>query len=113
MSASISPRARSMRTRTWPPSAPRFNSRTYPITRLPDYEKLAGYFNIDNGSGRLRGIYAENNFAAAPILKDWLSPFKSFDATTVVTQKHRRHGSCLHAGGGPAGLPVHPGSAGL
>jgi hypothetical protein len=63
---------------------PSFNSRTYPIRKLPGYGDLAGYFNIDNGGGKLRGIYAEGNFAAVPILKDWLSPFGGFDATTVV-----------------------------
>jgi hypothetical protein len=63
---------------------PSFNSRTYPIRKLPGYGDLAGYFNIDNGSGKLRGLYAEGNFAAVPILKDWLSPFAGFDATTVV-----------------------------
>ncbi|MBU3078313.1 M20/M25/M40 family metallo-hydrolase [Sphingomonas quercus] len=81
---------------------PSFNSRTYPIRKLPDYEKLAGYFNIDNGSGRLRGIHAENNFAAVPVLKDWLSPFKSFDASTVVTQ---RTGGTDHVYMQSVGLP--------
>ena len=81
---------------------PSFNSRTYPITKLPDYGKLAGYFNIDNGSGRLRGIYAENNFAAAPILKDWLSPFKGLEATAVVTQ---RTGGTDHVYMQSVGLP--------
>ncbi|PZU11986.1 MAG: peptidase M28 [Sphingomonas sp.] len=66
---------------------PSFNSRTYPITKLPGYGDLAGYFNIDNGGGRLRGLYAEGNFAAVPMLKEWLSPLAGLDATTVVAAK--------------------------
>jgi hypothetical protein len=66
---------------------PWYNSKTFPITKLPGYGDLAGYFNIDNGSGKLRGIYAEGNFAAVPMLKDWLSPFAGFGATAVVASR--------------------------
>ncbi|MBS0332851.1 MAG: M28 family peptidase, partial [Proteobacteria bacterium] len=45
-----------------------------------------GYFNLDNGSGKIRGIYAEGNFAAAPVLKEWLAPFASLGANTVVAE---------------------------
>jgi Zn-dependent M28 family amino/carboxypeptidase len=58
----------------------------YPITPLPGFNDLQGYFNLDNGSGKIRGVYAEGNFAAAPILKDWLAPFASLGATTVVAE---------------------------
>ncbi|HET8749881.1 MAG TPA: M20/M25/M40 family metallo-hydrolase [Sphingomicrobium sp.] len=56
----------------------------YPITLLPGYGDLKAYFNMDNGSGKLRGIYAEGNAAAEPMLRDWLSPFESMGAGTVV-----------------------------
>ena len=58
----------------------------YPITPLPGFNDLQGYFNLDNGSGKIRGVYAEGNFAAAPILKEWLAPFASLGATTVVAE---------------------------
>ncbi len=58
----------------------------FPITPLPGFNDLQAYFNLDNGSGKIRGIYAEGNFAAAPILKDWLAPFASLGATTVVAE---------------------------
>jgi len=58
----------------------------YPITPRPGYGDLKAYFNIDNGSGKLRGIYAEGNVAAVPMLKEWLSPFASMGAGTVVSQ---------------------------
>jgi carboxypeptidase Q len=59
---------------------------TWPVTPLPGYKELAAYFNIDNGSGKLRGIYAEGNFGVVPIFKEWLAPFASMDADTVVAQ---------------------------
>ncbi|GAA0739056.1 M20/M25/M40 family metallo-hydrolase [Sphingomonas japonica] len=59
----------------------------FPITRKPGYDDLAAYFNIDNGGGKLRGIYAEQNVAAMPILQQWLSPFAAMGATDVVISK--------------------------
>ena len=56
----------------------------YPIEKKPDYNLLAAYFNMDNGGGKFRGIHAEGNFAAVPILQEWLSPFASMGASTVV-----------------------------
>ena len=50
-----------------------FKLRQYPIEKKADYNLLAAYFNMDNGSGKFRGIHAEGNFAAVPILKEWLS----------------------------------------
>ncbi len=58
----------------------------FPITPKPGYADLKAYFNIDNGSGKLRGLYAEGNVAAVPLLKEWLSPFDSMGAGTVVSQ---------------------------
>jgi hypothetical protein len=57
---------------------------SYPVTPLPGYGDLKAYFNIDNGSGKLRGIYAEGNEAAEPLLREWLSPFESMGAGSVV-----------------------------
>ncbi|MDE0878695.1 MAG: M20/M25/M40 family metallo-hydrolase [Sphingomonas bacterium] len=56
----------------------------WPITPLAGFNDLAAYFNIDNGSGKLRGLYAEGNPAVVPIFRDWLSPFASMGASTVV-----------------------------
>lgn len=57
---------------------------TYPITPLPGYKDMVAYFNLDNGSGKIRGIYAEGNFAAVPVLRNWLAPFDSLGASRVV-----------------------------
>jgi carboxypeptidase Q len=56
----------------------------YPIVPQPGYNDLKAYFNMDNGSGKFRGIYAEGNAAAVPLLKEWLSPFGGMDAGRVV-----------------------------
>jgi hypothetical protein len=56
----------------------------FPITKKAGYDELVAYFNIDNGSGKLRGIYAENNLGAASILREWLAPFSSLGAGQVV-----------------------------
>jgi carboxypeptidase Q len=63
-----------------------FAPETYPVEVLPGYSDLVGYFNVDNGSGKFRGIYAEGNFAATPILKEWLAPFASLGAAAVVAE---------------------------
>lgn len=57
---------------------------SYPVTLQPGYSELKAYFNLDNGSGKIRGIYDEGNAAAAPLLKEWLSPFDGMGATSVV-----------------------------
>jgi len=57
---------------------------SFPITPLPGYGDLKAYFNMDNGSGKLRGIYAEGNAAAEPLLKEWLAPFASMGAGSVI-----------------------------
>lgn len=65
---------------------PSFFWSTYPITPLAEFNDMAGYFNLDNGSGKIRGIYAEGNFAAIPSLRSWLSPFDSLGASRVVAE---------------------------
>jgi hypothetical protein len=59
----------------------------FPLVKKPGYGDLKAYFNMDNGSGKFRGIYAEGNAAAVPLLKEWLAPFNSMGASTVVAGK--------------------------
>jgi hypothetical protein len=56
----------------------------FPITPRPGHKDLVAYFNIDNGSGRVHGLYAEGNVAAVPLLREWLQPFASMGAGAVV-----------------------------
>jgi len=64
--------------------------RLWPITPLPDYQKVSVYFNLDNGSGKILGIFTEDDVAAAPIFEAWLKPFHDLGATKVL---HRTGGS--------------------
>jgi carboxypeptidase Q len=61
-------------------------SNRWPITVRPGHSQLAAYFNIDNGSGKLRGLYAEGNPALVPVFREWLAPFAAFGANNVVLQ---------------------------
>jgi len=56
----------------------------FPIKPQAGYKDLVAYFNIDNGSGKVRGIHAEGNVAAVPLLHEWLQPFASMGANAVV-----------------------------
>lgn len=56
----------------------------FPITLLPGHKDLVAYFNIDNGSGRVHGLFAEGNVAAVPLLREWLQPFAGLDAAQVA-----------------------------
>jgi carboxypeptidase Q len=51
----------------------------------PEQEKISGYFNVDNGTGAIRGIYTQGNTEIVPIFKQWLQPFADLGATSVTT----------------------------
>jgi len=57
----------------------------WPVKPLPGSEQLKAYFNLDNGSGKVRGIYTEGNLAVVPIFREWLAPFASMGVSKVVT----------------------------
>ena len=50
----------------------------------PDHSKVSAYFNVDNGSGKIRGVYTERNKEAAAIFQQWLGPFNDLGAKTVT-----------------------------
>ncbi len=75
-----------------------------PITMQPGYNQLKAYFNMDNGAGKFRGIYAESNIGAAGLLGEWLAPFKGLGAGRVVTAKA---GGADHVFVEPIGLPAY------
>jgi carboxypeptidase Q len=49
----------------------------------PDYEKFSAYFNLDNGTGKVRGVYLQGNEAVRPLFRQWLSPFREMGASTL------------------------------
>jgi Zn-dependent M28 family amino/carboxypeptidase len=73
-----------------------------PITLKPDHAKLAAYFNLDNGTGKVRGIYLQENAALKPIFEAWLEAVKDLGATRVTM---RNTGGTDHIPFDSAGLP--------
>ena len=50
----------------------------------PGHEKLSAYFNLDNGGGKIRGVYLQQNDMARPIFQAWLEPFDDLGVSTVT-----------------------------
>ncbi len=57
---------------------------TGPIQVKPEQKQISAYFNVDNGSGRIRGIYLQQNAAVGPIFKQWMEPLKDVGVTTIA-----------------------------
>jgi carboxypeptidase Q len=68
----------------------------------PEHAKLSGYFNLDNGSGRIRGVYLQGNDAMRPLFESWLAPFRDEGATTITI---RDTGGTDHLSFDAVGLP--------
>jgi hypothetical protein len=58
------------------PQPTKENPKPAPI-KGEDYDKLSAYFNMDNGGGKIRGIYLMENAEAKPIFDEWFKPFHS------------------------------------
>ena len=67
-----------------------------------EHEKVAGYWNVDNGTGKIRGIYLQGNEMCRPIFEKWLEPFKDMGATTIT---NRNTGGTDHQSFDRVGLP--------
>jgi hypothetical protein len=60
-----------------PPGTPNSQPAAPPkLTTLPEYDKFDCYFNLDNGTGKIRGVYMQGNEAVRPIFRQWLSAFR-------------------------------------
>jgi hypothetical protein len=66
------------------------------------HETFAGYFNMDNGGGAIRGIYLQGNEAVAPIFEAWMKPFENLGMTTLTI---RNTGGTDHGSFDAIGLP--------
>jgi hypothetical protein len=55
-----------------------------PLTLKPDHAKFSAYFNLDNGTGKIRGVYLQGNEAVRPIFRAWLAPFREMGASTLT-----------------------------
>lgn len=67
-----------------------------------EHAKLDGYFNVDNGSGRIRGIYLQGNDMCRPIFEQWFSAFRDMDADAITI---RDTGGTDHLSFDAVGLP--------
>ncbi len=68
----------------------------------PEHEKISAYYNLDNGAGKIRGIYLQGNDMLRPVFEAWLAPFKDLGANTVTI---RTTGSTDHASFDAVGIP--------
>ena len=75
---------------------------TGPLTLKPEQKLISGYFNVDNGSGKIRGIYTQGNIAIAPIFAQWIAPLKDLGVTTVT---NRNTGGTDHLSFDAVGVP--------
>lgn len=64
--------------------------------------KVAGYFNYDNGTGKIRGVYLQGNDMMRPIFEAWLAPFKDLGASTITI---RNTGGTDHLSFDAVGIP--------
>ncbi|MEO8359451.1 MAG: M28 family peptidase [Vicinamibacteria bacterium] len=73
-----------------------------PITLKADQAKVSAYFNLDNGTGKVRGVYLQQNAAAAPIFESWMKPFADLGVTTLTM---RNTGGTDHLSFDAVGIP--------
>lgn len=52
----------------------------------PEQGKISAYYNLDNGTGKIRGVYLQGNSEVSPVFRTWLNPFKDLGATTLTLQ---------------------------
>jgi carboxypeptidase Q len=73
-----------------------------PLEIKPDHKLVSAYFNVDNGSGKIRGVYTQGNAAAAPIFAQWIAPLKDLGVTTITM---RNTGGTDHLSFDAVGIP--------
>ncbi|WP_239462010.1 M20/M25/M40 family metallo-hydrolase [Occallatibacter savannae] len=75
---------------------------TGPLEVKPEQKLISAYFNVDNGSGKIRGIYTQGNAAIAPIFAQWIAPLKDLGVTTLT---ERNTGGTDHLSFDAVGIP--------
>jgi hypothetical protein len=82
---------------------PAFATRTRgPLTTTKEWETLDAYYNLDNGTGKVRGVYTQGNYGIAPIFAQWIAPLKDLGVTTIT---NRNTGGTDHLAFDAVGLP--------
>jgi Peptidase family M28 len=73
-----------------------------PLEVKPEQKLISAYFNVDNGSGKIRGVYLQGNAAVAPIFAQWIAPLKDLGVTTLTM---RNTGGTDHLSFDAVGIP--------
>jgi carboxypeptidase Q len=73
-----------------------------PLELKPDQQKVSGYFNLDNGSGKIRGVYLQENGAVASIFAQWIAPLNDLGVTAITL---RNTGGTDHLSFDAVGIP--------
>lgn len=85
-----------------PPGTPAFLAHKGALTTTKEWETLDAYYNLDNGTGKVRGIYTQGNFAIAPIFSQWIAPLRDLGVSTIT---NRDTGGTDHLAFDAVGLP--------
>jgi hypothetical protein len=73
-----------------------------PLVLKPEQKLISAYFNFDNGPGKIRGVYLQENAQARPIFEKWMEPFRDLGMTTLTM---RNTGSTDHVSFDAVGIP--------
>ena len=85
-----------------PPGLPEFLRHKGALTTTKEWETLDAYYNLDNGTGKIRGVYTQGNFAIAPIFAQWIAPLSDLGVSTI---SNRDTGGTDHLSFDAVGLP--------
>ena len=73
-----------------------------PLTLKPEQKLISAYFNVDNGTGKIRGVYTQGNAAVDHIFEQWMAPLKDLGVTTI---SNRDTGGTDHLSFDAVGIP--------
>jgi carboxypeptidase Q len=73
-----------------------------PVQVKPEQQKISGYFNVDNGSGKIRGVYLQGNASVGPIFQQWIGPLQDLGVSTLTM---RNTGGTDHEAFDAVGVP--------
>ena len=84
------------------PGVPAYMRVHGPLTTTKEWETLDAYYNLDNGTGKVRGVYTQENAAIGPIFKQWIAPLADLGVSTI---SNRNTGGTDHLSYDAVGLP--------
>jgi hypothetical protein len=74
--------------------------------KKPEYDSLSAYYNLDYGTGKIRGVYLEGNLGVMPIFRAWLEPYRDVGASTLSPGSLGGGSASDHVPFDVAGLPA-------